>query len=153
MWELRGDGWNSSDVGWMKSIATTTEGQVKALNKAQHEFLDSYKNVVDHWCKRRHEGVAALMSLTRDVTEARSPTAVGTAVLQWYQGALQRLSQDAQDQLKMGLTAAQCCGAVTGALAPSPGSKDVAHAAKDVAHAARGVRPRANETEEKTLHS
>ena len=148
MWELRGDGWNSPEVGWMKSIATTTEGQVKALN---NEFLDSYKNVVDHWCKRRHEGVAALMGLTMDVAEARSPTAVGTAVLQWYQGALQRLSQDAQDQLKMGLTAAQCCGAVTGALAPSPGSKlgskDVAHAAKDVAHAAHGVRPRANETE------
>jgi hypothetical protein len=132
----------------MKSIATTTEGQVKALNKAQHEFLDSYKNVVDHWCKRRHEGVAALKGLTMDVAEARSPTAVGTAVLRWYQGALQRLSKDAQDQLN---------GDVHGALAPSLGSKlgskDVAHAAKDVAHAAQGVRPRANETEEKTLHS
>src|SRR5918992_1741240 len=138
MLELRGDGGASPEAGWMKSIATATEGQAKALNKAQHEFLDSYKNVVDHWCKRRHEGVAALMGLTMDVAEARSPTAVGTAVLQWYQGALQRLSQDAQDQLKMGLTAAQCCGAVTGALAPSPGSKDVAHAAQDVAHAARG---------------
>jgi hypothetical protein len=146
MWELRGDGWNSPDVGWMKSIATGTERNAKALNKAQHEFLDSYKNVVDHWCKRRHEGVAALMGLTMDVAEARSPTAVGTAVLRWHQGALQRLSQDAQDQLKMGLTAAQCCGAVTGALAPSPGSKDVARAAQ-------GVGPRAKETEEKTLHS
>jgi hypothetical protein len=146
MWELRGDGWNSPDVGWMKSIATGTERHAKALHKAQHEFLDSYKNVVDHWCKRRHEGVAALMSLTRDVAEARSPSEVGTAVLRWHQGALQRLSQDAQDQLNMGLTAAQCYGAVTGALATRPGSKDVAHAAQ-------GVRPRAKEMEEKTLHS
>jgi hypothetical protein len=146
MWELRGDGWNSPEVGWMKSIATGTERQAKALNKAQHEFLDSYKKVVDHWCKRRHEGVAALMGLTMDLAEAGSPTAFGTAVLRWHQGALQRLSQDAQDQLKMGLTAAQCYGAVTGTLAPSHGSKDVAHAAQ-------GVGPRAKETQETTLHS
>jgi hypothetical protein len=145
MWELRGDGWNSPEAGWMKSMATATEGQARALNKAQHEFLDSSKNVVDHWCKRRHEGVAALVDLTMEMAEPRSPTAFGTAFLRWYQGALLRLSQDAQDQLEMGLTAARCYGDVNSALAPSPGS--------NVAHAAQGVGRRAKETEEKTLHS
>jgi hypothetical protein len=146
MLELTGNGGTSPEAGWMKSIATATEGQAKALNKAQHEFLDSYKNVVDHWCKRRHEDVAALMGLTRDVTEARSPAAVGTAILRWYQGALQRLSQDAQDQLEIGLTAARCCGNVNSSLASSLGSKDVAQSA-------RGVGLRAKETEEKSRHS
>jgi hypothetical protein len=130
----------------MKSMSAATGGRAEAVTKAQDELVDSYQKVVDRWCQRRHEDIAALRDLANDVTGARSPAELSTAVLRWYQGALPRLSQDAHDHLELGLTVMHYCRDINGARAFGLGSEDSGRAGQK-------AEPQAERAKERALHS
>jgi hypothetical protein len=54
--------------------------------------------------------VEAMFDLS--MTSLHNPGQLGTADawMRWYHGALQRLSEDASDQMELAVTVAKCCG-------------------------------------------
>jgi hypothetical protein len=119
-------------------IPALAEKQADVLRKAQDELIDEVQQVADRWCARRHKTVEAMFELS--MTSLHNPGPAGSAKdwtrwqeagMRWYNGALQRLSEDTADQMELMVTVAKCCGngtlmpaiAMEGSKAESPNSK------------------------------
>jgi hypothetical protein len=92
------------------AIPALAEKQADVLRKTQDELIDEVHQVADRWCERRHKMVEAMFDLS--MTSLHNPGQLGTADawMRWYHGALQRLSEDASDQMELAVTVAKCCG-------------------------------------------
>jgi hypothetical protein len=92
------------------AIPALAEKQADVLRKTQDELIDEVQQVADRWCERRHKMVEAMFDLS--LTSLHNPGQLGTADawMRWYHGALQRLSEDASDQMELAVTVAKCCG-------------------------------------------
>src|SRR5262245_50032150 len=118
------------------AIPTAAEKQVDVLRKAQDELIGEVQQIADRWCARRRKMVEAMFDLS--LTPLHNPGPIGTAEawMRWYHGALQRLSEDAGDQIKLVVVLAKCCGNGTLNSAPSTESSK----AKPVLASKRGGR-------------
>jgi len=110
---------------WPTTLALPpfTEKQADVLREAQDELIDEVQQVADRWCARRHKTVAAMFDLSVPPLHQSGPVSVAEAWMRWYSGALQRLSEDAGDQMELAATLAKCCGNGMFMLSPTEGDK------------------------------
>jgi hypothetical protein len=98
-------------------VPAFAEKQVDALRHTQDELIDEVQHIADRWCARRHKTVEAMFDL--GMTSLHNPGTAETAEawMRWYNGALQRASEDTADQLELIATVAKSCG--TGVFMPA----------------------------------
>lgn len=73
--------------------------QAQQFWNAQDEMLDDMRSFFDGWCERRHAGTRAALDATCVLTEAKDMETVNEALRNWSEGAMQRLMQDASEQM------------------------------------------------------
>ena len=66
---------------------------------AQSEVLADSQAIFDRWCTRRRETAAALATLGQDALQAKSPQDFLKVWVQWSKGAVNRLLDDARDNV------------------------------------------------------
>jgi hypothetical protein len=84
------------------------EKQVEVLCKTQDELIDEIQKVAVRWCARRHKMVEAMFDLSLTSLHNAGQVETAEACMRWYNGSLQRLSEDANDQMELAMTIARC---------------------------------------------
>jgi hypothetical protein len=87
-----------------------TEKQMDVLRKTQDELIDEIQSVAVRWCARRHKMVEAMFDLSLTSLHNAGQIETAEACMRWYNGSLQRLSEDANDQMELAMTVAKCWG-------------------------------------------
>ncbi len=85
------------------------EQQASAIKHTQDELLDEHQKAFDGWCARCHKAADGLLMLTHASLQAKSPPDLIRPWMHWFQGAVERLSEDTTDQKKVGATVIRCC--------------------------------------------
>lgn len=97
----------SREIPWDISrdlpYSSVVKAQAEAVRKIDCEVLDGCQRAVDRWFERRHRTAEAMAELSRAACEARSPQDLLEAWMQWSQGAMSRLTEDARDQAETSL--------------------------------------------------
>ena len=103
------------------SLNKIVEQQVQAGKQAQAEILDACQKTIEHWYARRCRTVDSNIAFSHDVLHVKHPQGFLRAWLQWTNSSLERLSEDATDQVDVVTSVAQCCtrGALSAMLEPS----------------------------------
>jgi hypothetical protein len=97
-----------SGSGSTNPVATMIQRQLEATRIAEDEVLDGIQGAVDRWCERRHRTVRAFADFGREMLEARTPQDVMAAWVQLSKGAMERITEDARDQIEVGTRVMRC---------------------------------------------
>lgn len=96
------------------------------INKIMHDdIISGTQAVFERWCARRRQSAEALATLGREALAAKSPQDAMHVWVQWTMGAMDRLLDDAKDQMAAGTSVARhvATSATAIALSSSPGSE------------------------------
>ncbi len=78
------------------------------IGKTTHDgMIAGTQEIFDRWCARRRQSADALATLGREALAAKSPQDVLQVWVQWTKGAMDRLLEDAKDQMAAGASAAR----------------------------------------------
>jgi hypothetical protein len=110
------EGWPSMAVGEL----TGRQAQLlKYCKEGQDEYLDEWQELIDNWCKRRHKGVEAAWTMFQELQSGKDGADAITVWERWTRGAIQRLAEDAIDQVAIISRALRFCTSANGLLMPS----------------------------------
>jgi len=90
---------NFYDNTW---IATMAERQAALVKETQDELLNEHQMAFNRWCERRRRTAEGLATLAQQSLAAKSPPEAMQAWMNWLEGAIGRLSEDAKDQMQLG---------------------------------------------------
>ena len=80
---------------------------IELTKRAHDEVLNGAQEVLTRWCERRHESAEAFAVLGHQALQAKTPHDVLQVWLQWSKGAMERLLEDAKDQMIVGTSVAR----------------------------------------------
>src|SRR5262245_13943518 len=86
------------------------EEQASVLRKSQDEMIDEVQHIADRWCERRHRTVQAMFDLGMTSLHKPGSAEAAEAWMRWYNGAMERMSEDTADQMELIATVAKSCG-------------------------------------------
>jgi hypothetical protein len=90
------EAWPSIAVG---EITTRQAQLLKYCKEGQDEYLDEWQELIDNWCKRRHKGVAAAWAMLQELQSGKDSADALAVWERWIRGVIQRLAEDANDQV------------------------------------------------------
>ena len=82
---------------------------MKKLLTGQDKLIDETKQMVDHWCDRRHKSVQDVQTLADELLQAKTGPEMMSAWMSWYRVAIDRIGEDLHDQMAYSREAATCC--------------------------------------------
>jgi hypothetical protein len=85
---------------------------MKLLDLQQDRILDDAQKLFDAWCASRHKTVQSTWDAIDQLQRHGGSPEAMIAWMRWYGDALQRIVEDARDQLGFGCKAAEHCTAV-----------------------------------------
>jgi hypothetical protein len=88
-----------------RSAGAAAEGTCRPLaptGQTGDAALDGLPRAIERWCERRHRTIRAFSDFGREIAHARSPQQVIMAWLHLSRGAVERLAEDARDQILLG---------------------------------------------------
>ncbi len=103
---------NSPWSAFARAAAEPASEQAISLRSGQDEPGDETKNLVERWTARRHESVQSAWTLISELQSARAPAKAMAAWASWSEAAIDRVSDDARDQLEFTSKVAQRCTAM-----------------------------------------
>jgi hypothetical protein len=108
--------WPSIAVGEL----TNRQAQyLKYCKAGQDEYLDEWQELIDNWCKRRHKGVEAAWAMLQEVQSGKDGADVVAVWGRWMSGVIQRLADDANDQVAVLCRAMRLWSEATGVFMPT----------------------------------
>lgn len=102
-------------------IAKIAEQQVVAGKRAQDEILDICQKTSEQWYARRRRTAEAYVAFSHDVLHVKNPLSYMQAWQQWAAGSMERLAEDAADQIGLVTLVANRCSQGSLAAMPDPG--------------------------------
>lgn len=109
----------------------------------QDGMITGTQEIVDRWCARRRQSAEALAKLGHDALAAKSPQDVMQIWVHWSKGVMDRLLEDAKDQMAAGASAARQVASGTTAMALSwtPSENQYANGAERLNGETAGQKP------------
>ena len=86
------------------------ERRANALRRTQDELIDEVQQIAERWCARRRKAVEAMNDLGLASMQYSGPVRAAEFWMQFCRGAVQRLTEDAADQLHLSVAMAKTCG-------------------------------------------
>ncbi len=97
-----------SNPPW-SNFAERNDPKAKSIRTTQDELIDETRHLLDHWCDRQQNAVKDAWSLISDLQRADDGTAAMTAWFNWHRSAMERLAEDAREQIEFASKASECC--------------------------------------------
>jgi hypothetical protein len=108
--------WPSMAVGEL----TSRQAQLlKYCKEGQDEYLDEWQELIDNWCKRRHKGVEAAWTMFQELQSGKDGADAITVWERWIRGVIERIADDATDQVAIISRALRFWTAANGLFMPS----------------------------------
>jgi hypothetical protein len=110
------DVWPTMAVGEL----TSRQAQLlKYCKEGQDEYLDEWQELIDNWCKRRHKGVEAAWAMFQELQSGKDGADAIVVWERWIRGVIQRVADDANDQVVIMSRALRFWTAANGLFMPS----------------------------------
>jgi hypothetical protein len=104
------------------AVGELTSRQAQLLRyckEGQDECLDEYQELTDNWCKRRHKAVEAAWTMFHELQSGKDGADAIAVWERWIRGVIQRLADDANDQVAIISRALRFLTAANGLFMPS----------------------------------
>jgi hypothetical protein len=108
--------WPSIAVG---ELASRQAQYLKYCKAGQDEYLDEWQELIDNWCMRRHKSVEAAWAMLQELQGGKDGADVVAVWGRWMSGVIQRLAEDANDQIAIICRASRFCTEANGLFMPS----------------------------------
>jgi hypothetical protein len=108
--------WPTIAVG---ELANKQAQYFKYCKAGQDEYLDECQELIDNWCKRRHQAVEAAWEMMRELQSGKDNADAVAVWGRWINGVIQRLADDAKDQVAIGCRAMRFLTEANGLFMPS----------------------------------
>lgn len=100
---------------WMAMLGTAgrfgkaTAEQLALVRQTQTRLVDECHGAFDRWCDRQQRTAEALVKASQQSLNAKTPQAIVEVWTHWSEGTMERMSEQAKDQLAVGMSLARCC--------------------------------------------
>lgn len=126
--------WNTDWAFPSNPFAELLRRQAELTLVAQEEALKDLSAAVDGWIGRRQEATEAALVYMKQIAQTQDAGEASQVMTEWAQRSLERLTDDARDQMELGLRLANRLASVengeTASAAPAPARPRTAPAAQ-----------------------
>lgn len=95
--------WNTDWAFPSNPFADLLRRQTELALVAQEEALKDLSAAVDGWIGRRHEATESVIACLKQISQTQDAGEASQVMSEWAQRSLERLTDDARDQMELGL--------------------------------------------------
>lgn len=100
-----------ANMPWSR-FAASDATPATSIRTGQDELIDETRQLIDHWCDRRHETVKDAWNLMAELQQVSSGSPPMEAWLNWQRSAIERLAEDWREQIEFASRAFECCSGI-----------------------------------------